>query len=284
MPRRPRAAQSGTRRYRGGDAHRPAADEGRSAAARNRSRRVTDSRLAIVILAAGQGTRMKSETPKLLHTLAGIPIVSHVLATAREMDAAYTVAVVRHERDRLAEVIEEQLPGGMIVDQDEIPGTGRAVEQAVAALPLDFAGEVLVVNGDVPFSMRTRSPPSSNRTGRARRRRPCCRPCSTTPPGTVASCGMPVVGSIASSSTATPRQPNSLCPRSTLGSTSSVLQSCATRSRRWARRIHRARSTSPMSWVCCVPQAPRLPPCLSKTRGWWRASTTARSSARPRPS
>ncbi|CAD6002479.1 bifunctional UDP-N-acetylglucosamine diphosphorylase/glucosamine-1-phosphate N-acetyltransferase GlmU [Agreia sp. COWG] len=112
---------------------------------------MTDSRLAIVILAAGQGTRMKSETPKLLHTLAGIPIVSHVLATAREMDAAYTVAVVRHERDRLAEVIEEQLPGGMIVDQDEIPGTGRAVEQAVAALPLDFAGEVLVVNGDVPL-------------------------------------------------------------------------------------------------------------------------------------
>jgi bifunctional UDP-N-acetylglucosamine pyrophosphorylase/glucosamine-1-phosphate N-acetyltransferase len=112
---------------------------------------LTDSHLAIVILAAGQGTRMKSATPKLLHTLAGIPIVSHVLATAREMDAAYTIAVVRHERDRLAEVIDEQLPGGMIVDQDEIPGTGRAVEQAVAALPADFSGEVLVVNGDVPL-------------------------------------------------------------------------------------------------------------------------------------
>jgi bifunctional UDP-N-acetylglucosamine pyrophosphorylase/glucosamine-1-phosphate N-acetyltransferase len=120
-------------------------------ASRDESSTVTDSRLAIVILAAGQGTRMKSETPKLLHTLAGIPIVSHVLATAREMDAAYTVAVVRHERDRLAEVIDEQLPGGMIVDQDEVPGTGRAVEQAVAALPADFDGEVLVVNGDVPL-------------------------------------------------------------------------------------------------------------------------------------
>jgi bifunctional UDP-N-acetylglucosamine pyrophosphorylase/glucosamine-1-phosphate N-acetyltransferase len=112
---------------------------------------VTDTTLAIVILAAGQGTRMKSATPKLLHPLAGIPIVSHVLATARELDAAYTVAVVRHERDRLVEVIEDQLPGGTVVDQDEVPGTGRAVEQAVAALPADFGGDVLVVNGDVPL-------------------------------------------------------------------------------------------------------------------------------------
>jgi bifunctional UDP-N-acetylglucosamine pyrophosphorylase/glucosamine-1-phosphate N-acetyltransferase len=112
---------------------------------------VTDSHLAIIILAAGQGTRMKSATPKLLHELAGVPIVSHVLATARALDAAHTVAVVRHERDRLVEVIEEQLPHGLIVDQDEVPGTGRAVEQAVAALPHDFTGEVLVVNGDVPL-------------------------------------------------------------------------------------------------------------------------------------
>ncbi|MEF2977817.1 bifunctional UDP-N-acetylglucosamine diphosphorylase/glucosamine-1-phosphate N-acetyltransferase GlmU [Subtercola sp. YIM 133946] len=112
---------------------------------------MTDSRLAIIILAAGQGTRMKSETPKLLHTLAGIPIVSHVLATARELDAAYTVAVVRHERDALVTVITDELPNGLIVDQDEIPGTGRAVEQAIAALPDDFDGDVLVVNGDTPM-------------------------------------------------------------------------------------------------------------------------------------
>src|ERR1700712_483006 len=112
---------------------------------------VTDSNLAIVILAAGQGTRMKSETPKLLHTLAGIPIVSHVLATARELDAAYTVAVVRHERDALVAVITDELPNGLVVDQDETPGTGRAVEQAIAALPADFTGDVLVINGDTPM-------------------------------------------------------------------------------------------------------------------------------------
>ncbi|QNE37432.1 bifunctional UDP-N-acetylglucosamine diphosphorylase/glucosamine-1-phosphate N-acetyltransferase GlmU [Leifsonia shinshuensis] len=112
---------------------------------------MTDQNLAIVVLAAGQGTRMKSATPKLLHPLGGIPIVGHVLATARELDAARVVAVVRHERDRLAEVIEADLPEAVIVDQDEVPGTGRAVEQAVAALPEGFAGDVLVVNGDVPL-------------------------------------------------------------------------------------------------------------------------------------
>ncbi|WP_025158619.1 bifunctional UDP-N-acetylglucosamine diphosphorylase/glucosamine-1-phosphate N-acetyltransferase GlmU [Leifsonia aquatica] len=112
---------------------------------------MTDKNLAIVVLAAGQGTRMKSTTPKLLHELGGIPIVGHVLATARELDAAHVVAVVRHERDRLAAVIASDLPEAVIVDQDEIPGTGRAVEQAVAALPDDFAGDVLVVNGDVPL-------------------------------------------------------------------------------------------------------------------------------------
>ncbi|GGF28240.1 bifunctional UDP-N-acetylglucosamine diphosphorylase/glucosamine-1-phosphate N-acetyltransferase GlmU [Subtercola lobariae] len=112
---------------------------------------MTDANLAIIILAAGQGTRMKSETPKLLHTLAGIPIVSHVLATARELDAAYTVAVVRHERDALVAVITDELPNGVVVDQDETPGTGRAVEQALAALPADFDGDVLVINGDTPM-------------------------------------------------------------------------------------------------------------------------------------
>lgn len=112
---------------------------------------MTDQNLAIVVLAAGQGTRMKSATPKLLHPLGGLPVVGHVLATARELDAARVIAVVRHERDRLAEVITADLPEAVIVDQDEVPGTGRAVEQAVAALPGDFAGDVLVVNGDVPL-------------------------------------------------------------------------------------------------------------------------------------
>jgi len=112
---------------------------------------VTDSRLAVIVLAAGQGTRMKSSLPKLMHPLAGLPVISHVLATARALDAAHVVTVLRHERDCLAELVALDLPESLLVDQDEIPGTGRAVEQAVAALPADFDGDVLVISGDVPL-------------------------------------------------------------------------------------------------------------------------------------
>lgn len=110
-----------------------------------------DQQLAIIVLAAGQGTRMKSATPKLLHPLAGSPIVAHVLRTAQALDAAHVIAVVRHERDEVAATVQSVLPACIVVDQDEIPGTGRAVEQAIATLPDDFTGEVLVLNGDVPL-------------------------------------------------------------------------------------------------------------------------------------
>ncbi len=112
---------------------------------------MTDSRLAIVVLAAGQGTRMKSSRPKVLHELAGVPLLGHVLATARELSAAHVVTVVRHERELVAAAVTEFLPGALIVDQDDIPGTGRAVEVAVSALPADFEGDVVVVSGDVPL-------------------------------------------------------------------------------------------------------------------------------------
>jgi len=109
------------------------------------------SELAVVILAAGQGTRMKSRTPKVLHQLAGVPLVGHVLATADELGASHIVAVVRHERDAVAAVITEQLPQTIIVDQDELPGTGRAVELALGGLPAGFGGTVVVLSADVPL-------------------------------------------------------------------------------------------------------------------------------------
>ena len=112
---------------------------------------MTDSRLAIVVLAAGQGTRMKSATPKVLHPLAGIPLIGHVLSTAQALAAQHLIVVVRHERERVAAAARELAPEALIVDQDEIPGTGRAVEQAVEALPADFDGDVLVLSGDVPL-------------------------------------------------------------------------------------------------------------------------------------
>ena len=107
--------------------------------------------LAVVILAAGQGTRMKSATPKVLHRIVGRSLIAHVLDAAAGLRPDIISSVVRHERDRVAEAILEHAPNTIIVDQDEIPGTGRAVEQAIAALPRDFEGSVVVLSGDVPL-------------------------------------------------------------------------------------------------------------------------------------
>lgn len=112
---------------------------------------MTDQNLIVIVLAAGQGTRMKSSRAKVLHTLAGRSLVGHVLATARELDPTRVIAVVRHEREAVVATITELMPGVTVVDQDEIPGTGRAVEQAIHSLPAEFDGDVVVVSGDVPL-------------------------------------------------------------------------------------------------------------------------------------
>ncbi|CAN5362591.1 bifunctional UDP-N-acetylglucosamine diphosphorylase/glucosamine-1-phosphate N-acetyltransferase GlmU [soil metagenome] len=113
--------------------------------------RTADPRLAVIVLAAGQGTRMKSRRAKVLHPIAGVPLIGHVLATARELAAAHVITVVRHERASVAEAIAELMPEAVIVDQDDLPGTGRAVEIGLAVLPADFDGDVVVVSGDVPL-------------------------------------------------------------------------------------------------------------------------------------
>jgi len=107
--------------------------------------------LAVIILAAGQGTRMKSARPKVLHELAGVPMLGHVLATAGELGATHIVTVVRHERDAVVAMITEQAPEVVVVDQDEVPGTGRAVELALGGLPEGFDGDVVVLSADVPL-------------------------------------------------------------------------------------------------------------------------------------
>lgn len=112
---------------------------------------MTDPRLAVIVLAAGAGTRMRSRTAKVLHPIAGIPMIGHVLLTARDLGAAHVVAVLRHERDAVAAAVTEYLPDAIVADQDDVPGTGRAAELGVAALPDDFDGDVLVVSGDVPL-------------------------------------------------------------------------------------------------------------------------------------
>lgn len=108
------------------------------------------SPLAVIVLAAGQGTRMKSSLPKVLHGIGGRPLVGHVLETARSLSPSSVLVVVRHERDIVAGAVVDAMPEAVVVDQDEVPGTGRAVEIALAQLG-DFDGDVLVLSGDVPL-------------------------------------------------------------------------------------------------------------------------------------
>jgi bifunctional UDP-N-acetylglucosamine pyrophosphorylase/glucosamine-1-phosphate N-acetyltransferase len=57
---------------------------------------MTEAHLAVVVLAAGNGTRMKSATPKVMHEIAGLPMLGHTLATASSLGASYVIPVVRH--------------------------------------------------------------------------------------------------------------------------------------------------------------------------------------------
>ena len=111
---------------------------------------MTEQSLAIVVLAAGQGTRMKSSTPKVLHRLGGRPLLGHVLRSAESLGAELVRVVVRHDRDRIVEALADY-PGALPVDQDDIPGTGRAAQVGLEALPADFDGDVLILSGDVPL-------------------------------------------------------------------------------------------------------------------------------------
>jgi bifunctional UDP-N-acetylglucosamine pyrophosphorylase/glucosamine-1-phosphate N-acetyltransferase len=114
--------------------------------------RVSNPRLAaVIVLAAGEGTRMKSATPKVLHRIAGRTLVGHAIAAAREAEPEHLAVVVRHERDLVATHVAEVDPKAVIADQDDVKGTGRAVQCALDVLPADLDGTVLVTYGDVPL-------------------------------------------------------------------------------------------------------------------------------------
>ena len=112
---------------------------------------MTDPRpAAVVVLAAGEGTRMRSAIPKVLHPLAGRPMLGHVVAAARALDPQRLLVVVGHGRDTV-------VPALAVLDQDATPvvqaeqrGTGHAVRVALDPLA-DLAGTVVVLLGDTPL-------------------------------------------------------------------------------------------------------------------------------------
>jgi bifunctional UDP-N-acetylglucosamine pyrophosphorylase/glucosamine-1-phosphate N-acetyltransferase len=107
--------------------------------------------LAVIVLAAGEGTRMRSSLPKVLHSIAGLPLIGHVLSTAFALTADHVVTVLGHQKDLVSEFITEHFPSTIVTEQGPTPGTGAAVEAGLAALPKGFKGEVLVLSGDVPL-------------------------------------------------------------------------------------------------------------------------------------
>ena len=106
-------------------------------------------RLDVVVLAAGQGTRMRSTLPKVLHRLAGKPMVCHVLDTARELEAQRLHVVVGHGAEQVREALAEY-PLHFAL-QAEQKGTGHAVAQSMDGLG---DGKVLILYGDVPLIRR----------------------------------------------------------------------------------------------------------------------------------
>ncbi len=106
--------------------------------------------IALIILAAGKGTRMKSDLPKVLHKLAGAPLLAHAIRAASSVEAEKVVIVAGHGADDVGKAVQTFQPDAEIVVQEEQLGTGHAVDQGRDALA-DFAGDVIVLYGDTPF-------------------------------------------------------------------------------------------------------------------------------------
>jgi len=107
------------------------------------------SEVAAVILAAGKGTRMKSDLVKVLHTVGGMPLVAWPVMSARQAGAGRMVLVVGHQADKVREYFAREEGMGFAAQEEQL-GTGHAVACAREALA-GFTGTVLILCGDVPL-------------------------------------------------------------------------------------------------------------------------------------
>lgn len=104
---------------------------------------------AVIILAAGEGTRMRSSLPKVLHKLGGRSMLDYVLAAARELEPEQLIVVVGHRREQVMRHLAEHAPDARAVVQHRRGGTGHAVRMAIEQVGLDH-GTVVVTYGDSP--------------------------------------------------------------------------------------------------------------------------------------
>ena len=110
----------------------------------------TGALAAVVILAAGEGTRMKSRTPKVLHTLSGRSLLGHAIAAAGDLDPQRLVVVVGHAKKQVSAAALAAAPDAAIVVQEHQLGTGHAVRMVIESLGV-MPGTVIVSYGDMPL-------------------------------------------------------------------------------------------------------------------------------------
>ncbi len=105
---------------------------------------------ALCLLAAGKGTRMRSDLPKVLHQVAGLPMFAHALNSGKGCNPSRIVIVTGHQSARVAEAAQAVAPGAVCVEQSPQLGTGHAVQMAAPPLA-DFEGDVFILYGDTPL-------------------------------------------------------------------------------------------------------------------------------------
>lgn len=112
---------------------------------------MSHTELAVIVLAAGAGTRMRSATPKVLHALGGRSMLAHTLHAVSALTPSHVVVVVGHGRDQVrAEVARVSSQASAVVQEEQL-GTGHAVGVGLSGLPGDFSGTVIVTTADVPL-------------------------------------------------------------------------------------------------------------------------------------
>ncbi|WP_281276174.1 bifunctional UDP-N-acetylglucosamine diphosphorylase/glucosamine-1-phosphate N-acetyltransferase GlmU [Flexivirga caeni] len=112
---------------------------------------MTATPAAVIVLSAGDGTRMKSRRNKALHSIGGRTLVGHAVSAAVGTGAPHVAVVVRAQKEAVAAAAREISADIVIAEQDDVYGTGRAAECALLALPDSLAGTVVVTLGDTPL-------------------------------------------------------------------------------------------------------------------------------------
>ena len=194
----------------------------------------------VVVLAAGKGTRMNSDHPKVLHRLAGRRLLDYVLNSAAALSPQSVTVVIGHAAERVQDAYRT-VTGVRFVVQEPQLGTGHALLQAEPVLR-DASGTALLLYGDVPLlsAATLRRLVEQHRADRAAATVVTAH--VERPYGTAASSG-PTDGSRGSSRNGTPRPPSAVSVRSTLASTRSTSSRCSTPSRASPRRMRNASTT-----------------------------------------